>query len=510
MRSQIRESTLSELREKVRKHSYGKYLLKIDVQKIRGFSGESIRFDFPITALIGPNGGGKSSIMGIAGCAYKSIKPSQFFPKSAIGDNSMSGWKAEYEIIDKDLNNKQSIRRTSNFRQMKWARSDVVDRPVRFFGIERTVPAGEKAKYKKLMRPTYSHSNPLEDLPKEASEQIQHILGKSVENFKKTKLESNDDFLIGNSSGNEYSEFHFGAGESSIIRMVTEIETAPPNSLILIEEIENGLHPLATQCMVEYLIDVAKRKSSQIIFTTHSDYALTPLPPEGIWACIDGKLQQGKLSVTSLRAISGRIEKNVVIFVEDKFAEHWVKAILRQELDHNHTYEQIEIHAVAGDSRACKIHRAHMQDPSSRSKSICVIDGDSQQEEDNSKGIFRLPGEQPEFTVFNDVRKHLEKNIAKLTLNCQLPLSKQEEVKRVIIEASNSNRDPHILYSQIGERLGFISEEIIRGAFLSIWVQNHFGSEKIEDSKECDALVDFVKRQLNALHPSQSDNLDID
>lgn len=47
--------------------------------------------------------------------------------------------------------------------------------------------------------------------------------------------------------------------------MVTIIEAAPPNSLILIEEIENGLHPIATQRMVEYLIEVAERKSVQAI-----------------------------------------------------------------------------------------------------------------------------------------------------------------------------------------------------------------------------------------------------
>ncbi len=58
--------------------------------------------------------------------------------------------------------------------------------------------------------------------------------------------------------------------------------------------------------MVEYLIDVAERKSIQAIFTTHSDYALEPLPNEAIWACIDGRLRKGKLSVEALRAVSGR------------------------------------------------------------------------------------------------------------------------------------------------------------------------------------------------------------
>jgi hypothetical protein len=45
------------------------------------------------------------------------------------------------------------------------------------------------------------------------------------------------------SAGSGYSEFHFGAGESSIIRMVSQIELADEQSLVLIEEIENGFIP---------------------------------------------------------------------------------------------------------------------------------------------------------------------------------------------------------------------------------------------------------------------------
>jgi AAA15 family ATPase/GTPase len=71
--------------------------------------------------------------------------------------------------------------------------------------------------------------------------------------------------------------------------MVSKIEEAGDNALILIEEIENGIHPLATEKMVEYLIDVANRKKSQLIFTIRSEYGLNVLPPHAIWACIDGR-----------------------------------------------------------------------------------------------------------------------------------------------------------------------------------------------------------------------------
>jgi len=219
------------------------------------------------------------------------------------------------------------VRRSSVFRQLRWARGDVLSRNLRYFGINRTVPAGEKPQFKKLMKPSYHHEYPILDVDALAAIEIEKVLGKSVSSFRQTKFGSTGLFFVGKNKGNEYSEFHFGAGESSIIRIISEIESLPNSSLVLIEEIENGLHPVAVRCLVEYLIAVAERKSIQSIFTTHSDDALDPLPPEAIWSCLDGQVQQGKLSVAALRAVTGRVDTDLVIFSEDKFSNAWINGI---------------------------------------------------------------------------------------------------------------------------------------------------------------------------------------
>jgi predicted ATPase len=469
--SEIRDSTKIQLLDKVRRHDYGQYLLKASIQKIRGFSGEDITFEFPVTALIGPNGSGKSSVLGVAGCAYKPIKPGMFFPKSTVGDESMSGWRVEYDLIDKRLNPRQLVKRTSNFRQAKWVRGDVADREVLFFGIERTVPAGEKTRFKQLMRSTYVHRPPLEPLDAGVARQVEHILGKSVADYRVTRYGSDDKFLVGRAGHNQFSEFHFGAGESSIIRMITRIEQAPENSLILIEEIENGLHPVATCRMVEYLIDVAQRKSAQAVFTTHSDYALAPLPNEAIWASIDGRLRQGKLSVEALRAVAGRVDKKLAVFVEDQFAKTWVDSVLRETLGPD--YDQVEVHAVHGDGNAVTTHRGHMVNPAVTFKSLCVIDGDSAQREDADAGVMRLPGGQPELSVFESVHSHIEEDLAILTVSCQRPPEAQDVVSRAVEEVARTNRDPHLLFNQVGLKVGFVPEAIVRGAFLALWVRRN-------------------------------------
>lgn len=88
-KSEIRSSTINALLEKAANRSYGRYLAKLVLKHVRGFSNEPVSFDFPVTALIGPNGGGKTTILGAAGCAYKSVAPKRFFSKSGKYDESM-------------------------------------------------------------------------------------------------------------------------------------------------------------------------------------------------------------------------------------------------------------------------------------------------------------------------------------------------------------------------------------------------------------------------------------
>jgi len=440
------------------------------LNRVRGFNGAQVHFDFPVTALVGPNGGGKSTVLGAVACAYKEIKPSTFFPKSSVGDSSMSEWSIEYELIDKTRNPTGTIRRSSGFRKFKWVRSDVASRPLSYFGISRTVPAGERPQFKKLMRPSYSHPSPLEELSGQVAEEIEHILGKPVQDFRRTAIGASDTFHVGRNQGNEYSEFHFGAGESSIIRIVTDIELLPENSLILIEEIENGLHPVATRRLVEYLISAAERKGIQAIFTTHSDDALSVLPHDAVWCCLNDSTQQGKLSISALRAITGKVDTALSIFTEDDFAKLIVEAVIREFLPGN--FDRIEVHAVSGNSNAVRIHRNRLSDPSSRHRSLCVIDGDSQQSDDEASGIFRLPGAQPDTQVFYDVYSQRESNIALLTVQLQLDPTKQTLVKSVIEEIAKTNRDPHVIFNQVGIKLDFLSENIVKGAFVTLWIRD--------------------------------------
>ncbi|MBK4723036.1 AAA family ATPase [Azospirillum sp. YIM DDC1] len=473
-RSEIRHSQIRDLLGKVREKRYGQYLYSIKMHLVRSFKSENpepITFEFPVTALIGTNGGGKSTILGAAACAYKNIKPRDFFPKSAVGDNSMANWHISYDIINKDIEPRGLIPKSARFHNYKWRREEFFDRNVVYFGISRTVPTGEKTEFKKIARSSFVGNVELNELSEIIRSKVGNILGKSVTGFRIAKIDGDIELYIGKRDDSEYSEFHFGAGESSIIRMVAKVETVPENSLILIEEIENGLHPVATTRMVEYLIDAAERRKVQIIFTTHSEHALKPLPTEAVWAAIEGKLQKGRMSIEALRTFSGEVPERVVVVVEDPFARSWCLAILRAKA--RDRIGEIGVYEVSGDGNAVKIHSGHLSSPAVRFKSVCIIDGDSEQVENENEGIFRLPGGMPESTIYNYIAENIDRLAPRVTVACHQDIGQQDRVVDTVKRIHATNRDAHVIFSQLGIELGWVPEEVVVNGLLSIWISEH-------------------------------------
>lgn len=469
----VRPSDISNLTEKVKKRSFSDYLTEIKLINVRAFQNQKITFDFPVTAIIGTNGGGKSTILGAAALAYKAVKPGDFFPKSNVGDASMANWRIEYELIDRKSKKSEAISRNARFVSAKWRRDNLVDREVVVVPIQRTVPAGEQARYKRFIG-IYKKKNPvIEDLPNSIRKLAGRILGKELIGYKTARLKKSDDayILLGLAKSNDFSQFHFGAGEASVIEMVSRIEQAPDQSLILIEELENGLHPIATEKMTEYLIDVAQRKKSQVIFTTHSEYALRHLPSNAIWACVDGQAYQGKLSIDSLRAIKGAVEKRLAVFVEDEFARDFVVEALRQ-IDPQ-MLDIAEVHAAGGHPFLIEVLNHHNENPTVTTKAIAVIDGDSQTDEDESKSILKLPGGIPENEIFEFVASRVDELSSIIQQRCQCPQVRQDHIAKTFKKIRIDTSDPHLYFSKVGQDLGFLSELVTRRACISIYVENN-------------------------------------
>src|SRR5690554_1778191 len=136
--SEIRDSTIQALLEKSQNRNYGKYLSKIFLNRVRGLQNQTISFDFPVTAIIGTNGGGKTTVIGSAAIIYKHIQPKKYFARGGNLDLDMGNWEIQYELIDRSKVPNDSIRRTANYKRLRWNR-DPLERQVLDFGVSRTV-----------------------------------------------------------------------------------------------------------------------------------------------------------------------------------------------------------------------------------------------------------------------------------------------------------------------------------------------------------------------------------
>ncbi|BDA65287.1 ATP-dependent nuclease [Actinomyces capricornis] len=492
MKSEIRPSQINDLSERVRRNKYAEYLKSMRLVKIRGFSDTEITFDFPVTALIGPNGSGKTTVLGAAGLLYKSVSPRRFFAKSGRYDDSMQNWKIEYTALSENMKSGTSITRTASFRQAKWNR-DALTRSVLVIGIDRTLPATERKNLNPFIGNNFKGSEE-HTFSQAIVDAVQKILGKNADNYlsisadkTKTKIFAMRDE---STSSVGYSEFHFGAGEASIIRIVSEIEEAQDGCLMLIEEIENGLHPLAVRRLVEYLIDVAKRKSTQVVFTTHSNAALEALPDDAVWSCYDGKVKQGKLDIEALRTLTGEVECQAAVFTEDSFGAVLADITLRKLKSQGVKRSSIEIHHMSGADSAYQHVAYHNSNPTSSFPAIALLDGDMK---NNSKfstkeikaGDLKFtstvfcPGDShPEVEIFEDVYAKLTQILGKLTQRLTLDTDSQTQVKKSIETRRSTCRDPHLLFAQIAEDLDFLPTDTVERAFITIWCDSF--PEKVE------------------------------
>ncbi|WP_122284274.1 AAA family ATPase [Pseudomonas syringae group genomosp. 3] len=67
-----------------------------------------------------------------------------------------------------------------------------------------------------------------------------------------------------------YSEKNFSLGELCVLKLAKKITAVAPGSLLLIDEVEMALHPLAQVRLLKKVIEAAAQKKLTVLFSTHS------------------------------------------------------------------------------------------------------------------------------------------------------------------------------------------------------------------------------------------------
>ena len=107
---------------------------------------------------------------------------------------------------------------------------------------------------------------------------LSHILEQQFNITAVAKVNDKDVFNYTNSF--EYSSFNTATGEDVLTRILIDIIEAKEKSLILIDEIEMGLHPKVQRRLMDVIRDISRNDKKQFIITSHSSTILDTVSPE--------------------------------------------------------------------------------------------------------------------------------------------------------------------------------------------------------------------------------------
>jgi hypothetical protein len=175
-------------------------------------------------------------------------------------------------------------------------------------------------------------------------------------------------------AGDTYSGFDMGSGECSVITILSRLQSMPVGGLLVIEEIELGLHAEAQARLVEVLVKICDERKLQIICTTHSEVILDRLPRQArVLIRRNGDQHEAINNVSTRFAVhemTGDVQPELVIYTEDKFA-----AVLVGEALAGLNRVRIKIIDIGSNATLARQAVAHLR-MNAQIRSLSIFDGD--------------------------------------------------------------------------------------------------------------------------------------
>ena len=410
---------------------YPKFLKSIELEPFRHIKLLRVNFNHPISVISGTNRSGKSTILMAIACSHFN-----FIKRNTQNGNlERHTWSSLMQFTNRDIQTEdwtyyitykignkidrkrgQRKKTTKKWNGIGKKESQFDFRDVVFIDLDRILPARNFSKVIYYRSKTASGIEVSPSNSKIIEEYISYIL---EENFSLNKLATyQDKDIFKYKNANEYSSYNAATGEEVLAKIIIDIVEAKKDSLILIDEIEVGLHPKVQRKLIEVLYNISRNDSKQFIITSHSQTTLSSLPDTsrvflekdyyGNFKCIQN------ISVNAaLSKMDSEYYPLIDLYCEDDIANKIInKTLINLQTTHSLTNIKDLVNVIVSGSanktyNYFSVHKETYSYKKIKTGYACILDGDMQGKYTSDDNLhFLYSTKSPEYFL---TEKYLEK-----------------------------------------------------------------------------------------------------
>lgn len=462
-------NSFSALPDNEKARMYPQFFNMVKLERFRHISNLELRFKHPISIITGSNCSGKTSVLMTIACSHYNFDRKNV----ANGTWGRATWSHLVRFTNHDVQTEDWVyhieyregSRPKNGRgyrkhiSKKWGgagkKSGQIGKPINghpnggrhvcLIDLNRINPGRHltSSAYNKARRATVKAMANQNNI----NEYLSYILEAGYTIGKLTEAADNNVYKFCAGGVYNYSSFNTASGEDVLVNLLGQILHMPDYSLILIDELEVGLHPKIQRRLMDVIYIISQKQHKQFIITSHS-YAVMDSVPESSRIFIQNNAGNyvAKVGLTTYEALT-RMDSEAfpvaMIYVEDEESKMIVDNAIGELNAVNPGFARLVKPVVIGAANDTYKYFKTRQALSSVeilfSKAACVLDGDMQLKRDGN-GNIAYPPEANLFFHFSNVAP--EKMLVKSYLSIHPNPALQYHV---------DNSNPHCLLGKMVE-----------------------------------------------------------
>ena len=410
-------------------HDYPEFFMGLNLNVFRHIRNLPLTFSHPISVISGSNRSGKTTALMAIACSHFNfmrhnvnndrLERATWNNVVRFTSQDVQGqpwaYQVKYRIGPQIHTNSGSKNATSS----KWSgvakKAGQIGHPtvghlnggrtVVFIDLNRITPSRHLSK---------SYFNKFRNLPGVAfpnqakmNEYLSYIL---EDNYNVTQIGTAADSRVFKfSTSSNYSSYNTASGEDVLASMIYQILEAPSGSLVLIDEIEVGLHPKIQRRLMDVLYFISKDEHKQFILTSHAYAILDSVPAESRIFIDNGAAGFRSLAGLSTYESLTRMDCEAFpvssVYVEDDVSKLIVNKAIAELTAINPGFNRLLKVVVVGSANKTynyfTVRKETHNDESNTSKPACVLDGDMKNKTED--GHLAYPAQDGLFFFFFDV-----------------------------------------------------------------------------------------------------------